>query len=193
MDLTKLQDPPSKCPVLFCSFESQVPGGWPNEPKTGATNLGQVKVKQLLPYSTCADSRNFGIILGCKLNNFQDQNLVVFCSRLMDEPKFVLKEERYLCLHGFSLQSSTLTWTLNRAAPVEILLLYCQKIAAWKKKRTTSFVSSNWSKKIQYHRHVPLDKISVLQGTIPKARQRRPVCHWQTPESLLCVPHGGKV
>lgn len=68
------------------------------------------KVKQLLPYSTCADSRNFGIILGCKLNNFQDQNLVVFCSRLMDEPKFALKE-RYLCLHGFSLQSSTLTWT----------------------------------------------------------------------------------
>ena len=66
-----------------------------------------------------------------------------FCSRLMDEPKFVLKEERYLCLHGFSLQSSTLTWTLNRAAPVEILLLYCQKIAAWKEKRTTSFVSSN--------------------------------------------------
>lgn len=70
--------PPSRCPVLFCSFESRVPGGWPKLTKKGARSSTPRDMSRWSCWSTCADSRNFGIILRCKLNNFQDQNLWFF-------------------------------------------------------------------------------------------------------------------
>lgn len=82
----------------------------------------------------------------------------------MDEPKFVLKE-RYLCLHGFSLQSSTLTWTARHLS--RSYLFYCQKIAAWKSILNNIFRKLfHSSKRFRSHRHVPLDKI-------PSASKRR--------------------
>lgn len=112
MDLTKLPQPAFQVPGSLLQLWK--PSSWweLTNQKRGSHKLGTNP-----RWSSCcptAPARIPGTLASsldaswCQLSGSKSGGF--FCSRLMDEPKFVLKE-RYLCLHGFSLQSSTLTWT----------------------------------------------------------------------------------